>query len=68
MTVVLFRDESLKQESKKLRIKLISNENFQTYMSDSLFVEITVDDIFTKPSWWDLAVEEAYLGKYSALK
>lgn len=68
LTVVLFRDESLKQESKKLRIKLISNENFQTYMSDSLFVEITVDDIFTKPSWWDLAVEEAYLGKYSALK
>ena len=56
LTVVLFRDESLKQESKKLRIKLISNENFQTYMSDSLFVEITVDDIFTKPSWWDLAI------------
>ena len=35
LTVVLFRDESLKQESKKLRIKLISNENFQMIFSQS---------------------------------
>lgn len=68
LKVTLLRSEILQETSKTLRLLLVSNENFETYMQDSLFVEITVDDIFTKPAWWDYAIEEAYLGKYSALK
>ena len=68
LKVTLLRNEILQETSKLLRLKLVSNDNFETYMKDSLFVEITVDDIFTKPAWWDDAIKEAYLGKYSALK
>lgn len=68
LKVTLLRKEVLKEGSKVLRIRLVSNENFETYMQDSLFVEITVDDVFSKPLWWTRAIEEAYLGKFSALK
>ena len=46
MHVKLQRKAILKEESKILRLKLVSNSDFQVYMTDSLFVEIKVLDIF----------------------
>lgn len=55
-------------EKKTIRIKLVSNENFKASMTDSLFVELTVDDIFGMPEWWGVSVIKSYLGEYSQKK
>lgn len=68
MHVKLQRKAILKEESKILRLKLVSNSDFQVYMTDSLFVEITVLDIFSKPEWWTDDIAKAYLGDYSKEK
>lgn len=68
MRVQLLRKPVLKEGSKILRLQLVSNEDFKTYMPDSLFVEITVGDVFMTPEWWNFNVEQSYLGKYSKTK
>lgn len=68
MHVKLLRKAILKEETRVLRLQLASNPDFQVYMSDSLYVEITVGDIFMKPEWWDDAVVKSYLGDYSKTK
>ena len=68
MKVTIFRRPILQEASKRVRIKLVSNENFQTYMQDSLYVEFVVGDIFMRPDWWTYAVEQAYLGTFSKEK
>lgn len=68
MRLVVLRKPILKEGSKTLGVRLVSNENFQTYMKDSLYVEFVVGDVFMRPDWWDYAVEQAYLGTFSEEK
>lgn len=68
MRVKLLRKPILKEEEKMLRLRLVASPDFQVYMPDSLFIEIHVSDIFTRPAWWDASVEKAYLGTYSRRK
>lgn len=68
MRVKLLRKNILKEGSKILRLQLASNSDFQVFMEDSLFVEISVIDIFSKPEWWNEGTEKSYLGVYSKTK
>lgn len=68
MKFVILRKPILKEGSKRVGLRLVSNENFQTYMQDSLYVEVVVGDVFMRPDWWDYAVEQAYLGTFSKKK
>ena len=68
MHVKLLRKAILKEESRVLRLQLVSNADFQVYMPDSLYIEITVGDIFMQPEWWDDAVVKSYLGAYTKKK
>ncbi len=68
MRVKLLRKAILKEGNKILRLQLVPNSDFQVYMVDSLFVEITVVDIFSKPVWWNEGIEKSYLGTYSKTK
>lgn len=68
MHVTLLRKAILKEESKILRLRLVSNRDFETYIQDSLFVDIRVGDIFMRPEWWDQTVVKSYLGEYSKMK
>ena len=68
MRVKLQRKDILKEGSKILRLRLVPNSDFQVYMADSLFVEITVLDIFSQPEWWTDDIAKAYLGVYSKTK
>lgn len=68
LRVTLLRKPILKEEEKLLRLLLVSNSDFQVYMPDSVFVEIHVADIFSRPDWWDYSVENGYLGSYSRKK
>lgn len=68
LKVTILRTEELQEGNKLLRLKLVSNEYFQTYMADSSFIEINVNDVLSRPEWWDSSVENAYLGKYSKAK
>lgn len=64
----LIRKPDLLQQVKVLRIILVSNENFTTFLDDCLFADIHVDDIFGRPGWWDDIVVKTYLGTYSEKK
>lgn len=66
--IKLFRKPILKEAEKVIRLRLVNTADFQLYMPDSSFIELTVSDIFDRPAWWDLTVEKAYLGKYSRRK
>ena len=68
MRVKLQRKAILKERSKILRLQLVPSSDFQVYMADSLFVEITVSDIFSQPEWWTDDIAKAYLGDYSKEK
>ena len=68
MRVKLLRKAVLKEGNKILRLQLVPNSDFQVYMVDSLFVEISVVDIFSRPEWWNESVEKSYLGTYSKTK
>lgn len=68
MRVKLQRKAILKERSKILRLQLVPSSDFQVYMADSLFVEITVSDIFLQPEWWTDDIAKAYLGDYSKEK
>lgn len=68
MHVTLLRKAILKEESKMLRLRLVSNRDFETDIPYSLFVDIRVGDIFTRPEWWDQTVVKSYLGEFSKMK
>lgn len=68
MRVTLLRKAILKDGSKTLRLQLVANSDFETFIPDSTFVEIHVGDVFIRPEWWNSAVENSYLGTYSKLK
>lgn len=64
----LIRKTELLQQTKVLKIRLVSNENFITTLDDCLVAEVRVDDIFGKPAWWDSIIDNSYLGTYSEKK
>lgn len=68
LEIKLIRKPDLLQQVKVLKVLLVSNENFTTFLEDCLFAEIRVDDIFGRPAWWDMIVEKSYLGVYSEKK
>lgn len=66
--ITLLRKPILKEETKRLRIELVSNTVFETFMPDSSFVDLYVGDIVMQPTWWDEGVRKGYLGEYSNKK
>lgn len=70
LRVTVKRTAALDEGAKVLRFALVDNENFTTYMPDSLFVEIRVSNTFSQPDWWGAGsvTELSYLGKYSDTK
>ena len=70
LCVTVKRTAALDEGTKVLRFALVDNENFITYMPDSLFIEIRVSNTFSQPDWWGTGsvTELSYLGKYSDTK
>ena len=70
LQVTVKRSDILNEGTKTLRFTLADNENFTTYMLDSIFIEIRVSNTIARPDWWGegSSVEISYLGKYSASK
>lgn len=66
--IKLFRKPVLKKVEKVIRLRLVNTTDFQLYMPDSSYIELTVVDIFSRPEWWNETVAKAYLGKYSRKK
>ena len=66
--ISLLRAPVLKEEVKRLRIELVSNAAFKTFMPDSSFIDIYAGDILMIPTWWDESVTRGYLGTYSDKK
>lgn len=70
VSVTVKRSDVLDGGTKVLRFALVDNENFITYMPDSLFIEIRVSNTLAQPDWWGpgSVTELSYLGKYSDTK
>lgn len=70
LTVSVARTDALNEGTKILRFTLVDNENFLTYMQDSIYIEIRVSNTISRPDWWPDGgtVDISYLGKYSNSK
>lgn len=68
MYLTLLKKEILQDTSLLLRVKLVSDVNFQILNADSAFINIAVGNKMEKPDWWDYDITSAYLGDYSRKK
>lgn len=66
--VTFTRSERMQQNSYKLVLNLVSNENFLATQRDATSATIIVSDMISQPEWWDETVINSYLGPYSDKK
>ena len=68
MLVTLNKTADLDTKELRLRVKLVSNENFFATQRDQTYIDIYFSNIMSKPNWWTEDINMAFLGDYSEKK
>ena len=68
LTVKVNKTAHLSTKLVTLTLELVPNENFNVAYESKKLVEISFDNLVSRPEWWDSEVEEIYLGAYSQKK
>jgi hypothetical protein len=66
--IILFRHESLKEQTVTLKFQLVDNEHFNVGQSNLIWRKLTFSDQIVRPAAWSGFNESQYLGTYSQEK
>lgn len=66
--ITVKNSEELKEKEYKIVLNIGENDNYKLGEEDHIKAKILINDMPSKPDWWDYTITKSYLGTYSNVK